>query len=251
MTNRLLELQNEIAPRAYENGDDEDARLYGRATAVRALAATRAVRYQVDGSVPVVRAPSPGTAWAAGLAMLLGHRDRATLSPDEAARRAGAHFLDLLHRGAGIPVADKASLLTGGSLTAIPAMRYGPEDVERLLRERGPLWICQDDQSAALFSPRLRIVTGIDGTAAGGRGTLVDVIDPETGRQGRERLDALPALGDDERPRLPVRGRACETAGVEDPQRDVVWQRVGTVPPLVAAARDREVRVHPSSVSPR
>ena len=65
----------------------------------------------------------------------------------------------------------------------------------------------------------------------------------------REGLDPVPALGHDERPRLPVLGRAREPARIENPRDDVVRQALGVVPSLVSPAGDREECVHPTSRS--
>ena len=66
-----------------------------------------------------------------------------------------------------------------------------------------------------------------------------------------QRLDAGTPLREHESPWLAVRRRPGEAARVEDAPDDLAVERLRLVAPLVTAARDREVRVHASSVSAR
>ena len=68
------------------------------------------------------------------------------------------------------------------------------------------------------------------------------------GHGRREGVHPLAALRNDEGPRLPVPRRAREATRVEDPRDELVRERLRPVAALVATARDREARVHPSSV---
>ena len=239
MTNRLMALQDELAPPEDEEDpdaggeldeteeeDDEEssngARLAAasglrRARRVRrrrptrtrvghALAAARPLDYRVPGTVPVVTATGPLNGWASLVAMLLSWRERQAISVEDALGRLGARYLDVFHRNEGLPDSERASLLAVAGLVCGPAPGPKPDDWELLLRESGPLWVAREEPSGRPFSVRARIVVGISGT---GRRARVDVIDPASGRQSRVplaelvgRLGGHPPRG--RRPRLVV-----------------------------------------------
>jgi hypothetical protein len=120
-------------------------------------------------------------------AMLLSWREHQSMSIEDALARVGQEWVDRFHRNQGVPSEDKAALLAAVGLGGHPPMKWAAEDLERLLRENGPLWITDDERAGKLFSPRAYLLIGISGTGRG-RGTRVDVIDPARGIQIRERV---------------------------------------------------------------
>lgn len=197
MNNPLLELERTLVPppKQADTEDDEleiEEELDGMAVAesrsiARALALQRPIRYRVPGSVPLVSQPGSMNCWAAMMTMLLSWRDGQSLGIEEALGRVGSQYEDFFRRNTGLPVSEKAGLLAAAGIAAEPPTRYSAEDLERMLRENGPLWVTYDDASARLFSLNARLVVGLNGTAHG-RDVRVEVINPESGRQYSEKL---------------------------------------------------------------
>jgi hypothetical protein len=196
MTNRLMELQDEIKSSpgqedddtvGFDEDDSDDEYSLAPSAQAQSLASARPISYRVPGSVPVISQPGSMNAWAALAAMMLSWREHHSLSIEDALGTIGADWVDRFRRNAGLPSEDKASFLAAVGLAANPPMKYSAEDWERLLRENGPLWVTDDERPGKLFSPRAYLLLGINGTGRG-RGTRVDVIDPLKGIQVRERL---------------------------------------------------------------
>jgi hypothetical protein len=215
MTSRLAALDDELAtareeedaPSFDEDLPDEDAgtesftirpRRRTRRSVRRArrpmasqastVAASRPISYRVPGSVPLITQPSPLGGWAAALAMLVSWREHQSMGIDAVLGKLGQRYIDLLHRGAGLPASEKASLLAAAGVAPNPPMRYSPDDWEMLLRQNGPLWVTDDERTGSLFAVHSLIIVGISGS---GRDVKVAVINPATGRQTTQRLDAV------------------------------------------------------------
>jgi hypothetical protein len=215
MTNRLAALEDELVAAREENAptDEDDAPdedVFGTesmtirprrrtrrgvrrarrplASQASTIAASRPISYRVPGSVPLIAQPSPLGGWAAALAMLVSWREHQSIGIEAALEKLGRRYVDLLHRGAGLPASEKASLLAAAGVAPNPPMRYAPDNWEMLLRQNGPLWVTDDERAGQLFAVRSLIVVGISGS---GRDVKLDVINPATGRQTTQRLDAV------------------------------------------------------------
>jgi len=209
MSNRLLELEEQIAPDrerpdvAVEEEGGGAMALSARSPGVRSgrgrahgrprrrsrsLAAARPVSYRVPGTVPQIAQTGSMSGWAAAVAMLMSWREHRSLSAQEAVGRLGPSYADFLARNTGLPAAEKAGLLAAAGLGANPPMSYQVDDWERLLREKGPLWVTGDERDGNLFATRSRIAVAIRGS---GKSVQVACIDPATGREIREPLPAM------------------------------------------------------------
>ena len=215
MTTRLAALEDELATAREEdapsfdeeapgdNGADTEAftirpRRRTRRSVRRArrpmasqastVAASRPISYRVPGSVPLITQPSPLGGWAAALAMLVSWREHQSMGIEAVLGKFGQRYVDLLHRGAGLPASEKASLLAAAGVVPNPPMRYTPDEWEMLLRQNGPLWITDDERTGRLFAVHSLILVGISGS---GNDVKVDVINPASGRQTTQRLDAV------------------------------------------------------------
>jgi hypothetical protein len=145
---------------------------------VRARALSIPVDFDVPRPVPGLKKPSPMTCWAAATAMLVSYKEGKPVSVEEAVRRAGGRYEQLLQSDAALAKADMADYLSALGLASQPAAEPSVEQVEQMLRRFGAVWLTPDDD--ATFSLDARIVTGIhgDGTSSG---TNVVVLDPSTG----------------------------------------------------------------------
>lgn len=136
------------------------------------------VAYDLPRPLTPIKQPSANTGWAAASAMLLSYREGRQVTAEEAVRRAGPYFEELLRRDASLPRADMVTYVAALSLSGGPLPELSVEQMQGMLRRYGPVWLTPDYE--AVTSPEARLATGIHGDGSPG-GTSLTVLDPATG----------------------------------------------------------------------
>jgi hypothetical protein len=197
---RDLHPEQQVEPEADEleelddSEEGENGGAYVRSSSLsraRSLARSRPIRFRLSkGTLPLVAQSGSMNAWAAIVTMMTSWRDGQVLGVEEALGRLGNEYLDAFRRNTGLPAAEKASLLASAGIAADPPTKLTPDRLERLLREKGPVWITNDERDGHVFSANAVLVVGINGS---GRtdGTKVDLVDPTTGRHRTEKLTTI------------------------------------------------------------
>jgi hypothetical protein len=123
--------------------------------------------FEVRYDVPLIPQQTDMSCWAAGAAMLLGWRDRASVDPGAIGRAVG--YVKQYAQGL---APDDTRVFAAWGLTAEPAQTYTVDGFRRLLERHGPLWV-----AGWMPGAHIRVVTGIhgDGTPDG---THVHINDP-------------------------------------------------------------------------
>jgi hypothetical protein len=185
MTNRLLELEQELARSRAPSARARSVRIPGR---TRAFAAP--VDYRVPGVVPPIAQPTSMTCWATVTAIMFGWRHQRSDPIENVLREIGPGWLARFRGNQGLRAADKEPFLTAAGMTWLEPQSLSVEGWERLLRDNGPLWVTTDEQAGPGFAIHARVMAGIhgDGTPAG---TSVDIVDPAGGREYSERLSTF------------------------------------------------------------
>lgn len=138
----------------------------GLAHAQRAVGLTIAGSWTVNwDDVELIPQPSDFSCWAAAGAMLVGWRDRVSLTPETVGEICSRST------GAGLDPGDVSAFGTEMGLVAEPPVSYSVEGFRALLESSGPLWVAE----ALPGSLHAIIVTGLysDGTD-----TFVRIADP-------------------------------------------------------------------------
>lgn len=108
--------------------------------------------------------PTRNSCWATAAAMLIGWRDRVSVTPTSVAACDGLTLSD------GLSPSDKASFAAAAGLTAAPNASYTPDGFRDLLESYGPIWV-----TAKVPGVHAIVVTGM--YRAGGR-DYVRITDP-------------------------------------------------------------------------
>ncbi|SEG91806.1 Papain-like cysteine protease AvrRpt2 [Nonomuraea solani] len=126
--------------------------------------------------VAPLKQSKPLNCWAAVGAMMLGWRDRISISEAGAAERAAPEWLAKQRAGTGLEAAEVAAFTAALGLRRENPQSYLPKGIFLLLEAHGPLWVIGDVGFSDDRLSHAMIVTGIrgDGTAEGTRVTLVD-----------------------------------------------------------------------------
>jgi hypothetical protein len=166
-------------------------RTYPVVPTLRAYALSIPVDFDVPRIVLSIRKPSQMTCWAAATAMLVSYKEGKPVSVEEAVRRAGGRYEQLLHSDAALAKADMADYLSALGLASQPAADLSVEQVEQMLRRFGAVWLTLEDD--ATFSRDARIVTGIHGDGTP-HGTQLVLLDPGTGTAAPVAFDRLKSV---------------------------------------------------------
>ncbi|HEX8433352.1 MAG TPA: papain-like cysteine protease family protein, partial [Longimicrobium sp.] len=182
MTNRLLELERELARRRGPSARAKSIHIPGRP---RAFAAP--VDFRVSGVVPPIAQPTSMTCWATVATIMHGWRHQRSDPIENVLRDIGPAWLARFRGNQGLAAADKEPFLTAAGMTWLEPQNPTVAEWERLLRANGPLWVTTDEQAGPGFAIHARVMAGIhgDGTLAG---TSVDIVDPAGGREYSEPL---------------------------------------------------------------
>ncbi|MEV0387471.1 papain-like cysteine protease family protein [Nonomuraea sp. NPDC050643] len=118
----------------------------------------------------------PLNCWAAVGAMMLGWRDRVSITEEAAAERAAPEWLAKQRAGTGLESGEVSAYTAALGLRHENPQSYLPRGIFMLLEAHGPLWVIGDVGFENDRLSHAMIVTGIrgDGTAEGTRVTLVD-----------------------------------------------------------------------------
>jgi hypothetical protein len=143
-------------------------------------AASGPIDFDVDPPVTSVQQGTPDTCWAAAAAMLLSWHDRASVTPQAAADRAGTGWRQKLDTDQPLTAAEVVAFLGALGLTAEAPMNYLPRGILHLLQEHGPLWVVGDDGITGDHLTHVRVITGIHGNGTAD-GTTIRYIDPADG----------------------------------------------------------------------
>ncbi|MGE0853687.1 MAG: papain-like cysteine protease family protein [Hyphomicrobiaceae bacterium] len=140
--------------------------LFGHVLSAAASAATApAEEFSLNwDEVQLVPQPTDVTCWAAAAAMVVGWRDRISLTPESLVAICGRST------GAGLPLSDVGKFAEEMSLVAEPPVSYSEEGFRRLLESSGPLWV-----AAKVPGIHAIVVTGM--YRQGGR-SFVRISDP-------------------------------------------------------------------------
>ncbi|MFI0446840.1 papain-like cysteine protease family protein [Actinomadura sp. 6N118] len=154
---------------------------------------TEGMDFAVAPPVQPLGQPSPLTCWAAVGAMMLGWRDRTSITIQTAADRAGPAFRAKLDAGQGLAAEEVPAYATALGLRQEGPQSYLPRGIRRLLESYGPLWVIGDDAYENNRLVHATIVTGIngDGSAEGTRVTIIDPADASTKEIGFIQLARL------------------------------------------------------------
>jgi len=149
-----------------------------------------AVDYDVPGTVPVIKQPTPMSCWATVTTMLMSWRDQMSYSIETALQKIGDPWLKLFEADKGLKSADKPVFLAASGLIAEAPQSFSLEGWENLLRTFGPIWVTTDEKPGAGWAIHARLITGIhgDGTA---ENTFLKIIDPGTGTAYREKVSVF------------------------------------------------------------
>jgi hypothetical protein len=142
--------------------------------APRPMAMSGDQSFEVRYDVPLIPQQTDMSCWAAGAAMLLAWRDRASVDPGAIGRAVG--YVKEYAQGL---APDDTRVFAAWGLTPEPAQTYTVDGFRRLLERHGPLWV-----AGWMPGAHIRVVTGVhgDGTPDG---THVHINDPwEAGMTG-------------------------------------------------------------------
>jgi Papain-like cysteine protease AvrRpt2 len=170
---------------SYSNGT---RRTYPVVPNFRARSLSMPVDFDAPRTIHGVRNPSPMTCWAAATAMLVSYKDGKPVSAEEAVRRAGGRYEQLLLRDATLAKVDMADYLSALGLLSEPVAALGVERMSQMLQRFGAIWLTPDYDPA--FSLDARIVTGIHGDGTPG-GTKLVALDPGSGSETSVAFDRL------------------------------------------------------------
>jgi hypothetical protein len=174
-------------PRAFSYSPSA-RRIYPLVPSYSARAFSLPVDFDVPRPLAPVKQPSPNSGWAAATAMLLAYKEGKTVTVEEAVRRAGSRYEELLRGDSPLPRAEMAAYLTALGLSSEPAPELTVEQMQGMLRRFGPVWLTPDYEAAA--SPEARVVTGIHGDGSPG-GTTLTILDPAAGAETRLQFDRV------------------------------------------------------------
>jgi hypothetical protein len=120
--------------------------------------------------------------------MLVSYKDGRPVSVEDAVRRAGSRFEQLLRGDAALAKTDMADYLSALGLLSEPVAALRVERLRQMLQRFGAIWLTPD--YAPDFSLDARIVTGIhgDGTPSG---TKLIMLDPGAGAESSVAFDRL------------------------------------------------------------
>lgn len=146
------------------------------------------VDFDVARGVPAIKKTTPMTCWAAATAMLVSYKDGRNVPVEEAVRRAGSRYEQMLQSDTALTKVEATEYLSALGLSSMPTAEMNVEKIDQMLRRFGALWLTPDYEPA--FSLDARIVTGVhgDGTPTG---TSVSIIDPSSGREATVTFDHL------------------------------------------------------------
>jgi hypothetical protein len=146
-----------------------------------------AVNYKVPEPIPVIDQKDSMACWAATAAMMKSWKDRQSEDILTVLTKAGPAFVAMYKANTGLDSEDKPALLAALGLKAEPPANYSAGGIESMLKKWGPLWVTVSAQDPKqLFATHARIIRGISGD--GGPTTMLDVIDPDGGREYSEDL---------------------------------------------------------------
>jgi len=173
---RLAGSQSRTLSRLYSSNGRRPTNAFGLSFLTRAMFVP--VDFDVPRPVPDIRQPSPQTGWAAAAAMLVSYKEGEALPVEEAVRRAGSRYEQMLHNDSALAKGDSADFLSALGLTGEPVDDLSVDRLTQMLRRFGAVWLTPESDQA--FSLDARILSGIhgDGTPAG---TGIVVHDPGSG----------------------------------------------------------------------
>lgn len=155
---------NGLAPNTGETSPPPGyAQAYARPKPVRALSGEQTFTINWD-DIQQIAQPTNVTCWATAASMVLGWRDRMSLTVEGIAERAG------LTTATGLDAAQVGQFATDMGLTAEPPQSYTVEAFRQLLATKGPLWV-----GAAVSGLHAIVVTGL---YSDGNETYVRITDP-------------------------------------------------------------------------
>ncbi|MFB9876991.1 papain-like cysteine protease family protein [Planobispora siamensis] len=143
------------------------------------------LEFALSPAIAPLRQTKPLNCWAAVGAMMLGWRDRISISEERAAERAAPEWLTKQQAGTGLHPGEVTAYAAVLGLRAEAPQSYLPKGIFLLLEAHGPLWVIGDIGYENDLLVHAMIVTGIrgDGTA---EGTRVTIVDPDTGAAREE-----------------------------------------------------------------
>lgn len=142
----------------------------------RAEATRSAIDVSIDPPIQPIQQKSNLVCWAASGAMMIGWRNRQSMTVETALSSLGGGWSALHDSNTALNLAQVQGFTKAMGLVEEGPASYTPEGLARLLAAHGPLWVICDDDIERNFLSHVRIVTAIrgDGTADGTKVTLAD-----------------------------------------------------------------------------
>jgi|GEM_PF-1605037 len=181
--NRFLTMNN------YLQGKAGRSRISGAASAGtrRYARGMTAVDYTVPGVTPTLRQPTGMVCWATVATMMISWRHQQSFGIEAAMQRVGPAYAQKFRNNQGLASNEKEAFIRATGMTFRYPQSLSIAGWENLLRTAGPIWVTTDEDPTADFAIHARIMAGIHGDGTPG-GTYLDIYDPGTGTQYRERF---------------------------------------------------------------
>ena len=120
-----------------------------------------ALTFNIDPPIQLIAQPSDLTCWAAAGAMLVGWRDRVSVTIEDAAQQVGDIWLERFQNNHPLSLEEVSAYTRAIGLKQEPPVSYDPRGIYSLLRSHGPLWVIGDDAIADNKISHVLLVTGI------------------------------------------------------------------------------------------
>jgi hypothetical protein len=136
----------------------------------------------VPGIVGVVAQPSSSTCWGTVYTMMKSWKDHKSYPPQTALGFVGDKYVAMFNQNRALPSSEFGPFMAAAKMTAEPMQNKTIGGWEKLLRNRGLLWIGTMNSLLPHAGLHSRIIQAINGDGTPAK-TSFSIIDPDGGRR--------------------------------------------------------------------